>query len=278
MNMTTTIAFSKMNGLGNDFVIIDARDRDLALSPDNVRDLAARDNDTTKGCDQLLVIHPPKNGGDIFMQIFNADGSEVEACGNGTRAVAAYMAQRGHSACLIDTLGGALACNSQSNGHDATATHNVQVAMPLPKIGAAMSLHQDLPDALPVDVGNPHGVIFVATGTAGLAAQYGFQLERHTAFPQRANINFASLQGDNLIRLDTWERGVGLTKACGTGACATAVAAIAQGLCAPGAVTVRPPYNQDDNATDVLIIDYQPDTHLLMTGPVAHDFDAAVTL
>ena len=107
--MTTTIAFSKMNGLGNDFVIIDARDRDLALSPDNVRDLAARDHDRTKGCDQLLVIHPPKNGGDIFMQIFNADGSEVEACGNGTRAVAAYMAQRGHSACLIDTLGGALA-------------------------------------------------------------------------------------------------------------------------------------------------------------------------
>jgi diaminopimelate epimerase len=141
-----------------------------------------------------------------------------------------------------------------------------------------MSLHQDLPDALPVDVGNPHGVIFVATGTAGLAAQYGFQLERHAAFPQRANINFASLQGDNLIRLDTWERGVGLTKACGTGACAAAVAAIAQGLCAPVAVTVRPPYNQDDNATDVLMIDYQPDTHLLMTGPVAHDFDAAVTL
>ncbi|MBL6641717.1 MAG: diaminopimelate epimerase [PS1 clade bacterium] len=278
MNTTTTIAFSKMNGLGNDFVIIDARDRDPALSPDNVRDLATRDNDTTKGCDQLLIIHPPKNGGDIFMQIFNADGSEVEACGNGTRAVAAYMARLGHSACLIDTLGGALACNSQSNGHYATAAHNVQVAMPLPKIGAAMSLHQDLPDALPVDVGNPHGVIFVATGTAGLAAQYGFQLERHAAFPQRANINFASLQGDNLIRLDTWERGVGLTKACGTGACATAVAAITQGLCAPGAVTVRPPYNQDDNAIDVLMIDYQPDTHLLMTGPVAHDFDAAVTL
>lgn len=278
MNTTTTIAFSKMNGLGNDFVIIDARDRDPALSPDNVRDLATRDNDTTKGCDQLLIIHPPKNGGDIFMQIFNADGSEVEACGNGTRAVAAYMARLGHSACLIDTLGGALACNSQSNGHYATDAHNVQVAMPLPKIGAAMSLHQDLPDALPVDVGNPHGVIFVATGTAGLAAQYGFQLERHAAFPQRANINFASLQGDNLIRLDTWERGVGLTKACGTGACATAVAAITQGLCAPGAVTVRPPYNQDDNAIDVLTIDYQPDTHLLMTGPVAHDFDAAVTL
>ena len=274
MNANTTIAFTKMNGLGNDFVIIDARDTGLALSSDDVRVLAARDNPTTGGCDQLLLIHPPRRTGDVFMQIFNADGGEVEACGNGTRAVAAFMARLGHSACRIETLGGDLTCQSQTNGDAATA----EVAMPLPQIGAAMSLHQNLPDALPVNVGNPHGVIFVETGTAGMAAQYGFQLEHHAAFPQRANINFASRQGDNLIRLDTWERGVGLTKSCGTGACATAVAAITQGLCAPGAVTIRPPFNQDDNHQDVLVIDYQPDTHLLMSGPVHFDFDDEVTL
>ena len=98
-----------------------------------------------------------------------------------------------------------------------------------------MSLHKDLPDAHRVDMGNPHAVIFVETGTAGLAAQYGFQLERHKNFAHGANINFASLKGDNLIRLDTWERGVGLTQACGTGACATAAAAIAVGAYAlPG--------------------------------------------
>ena len=150
--------------------------------------------------------------------------------------------------------------------------------MPMPSIGAPISLHKDLPDAQPVTIGNPHAVIFVETGTAGLAAQYGFQLERHSAFPDKANINFASLQGDNILRLDTWERCVGLTKACGTGACATTIAAVTQGLCAAGAVTVRPPFNKDDNDTHVLVIDYQPDAHVLMRGPVAFDFDGKVTL
>jgi diaminopimelate epimerase len=271
MSETRRLAFTKMNGLGNDFVIIDARDRDLSLSGDEVRALAERNNEATKGCDQLLVIHQPRGTGDVFMQIFNADGSEVEACGNGTRAVAAFLARQGNKAVTLETLAGALACRTQIAGAQAQA--QAEVDMGLPDIGAPLSLHKDLPDALPVSVGNPHGVIFVATGTAGLAAQYGFQLEQNEAFPDRANINFASLQGDNLLRLDTWERGVGLTKACGTGACATAVAAVTQGLCQAGAVHVRPPYNQNDNPHDVLVIDYVPDTHLRMSGPVAFDFD-----
>ena len=148
----------------------------------------------------------------------------------------------------------------------------------MPSIGAPISLHKDLPDALPVTIGNPHAIIFVETGTAGLAAQYGFQLEQHSAFPDKANINFASLQGDNVLRLDTWERGVGLTKACGTGACATAIAAVTQGLCAAGEVNVRPPFNQDDNDADMLVIDYQPEAHVLMRGLVAFEFDGEVTL
>ncbi|CAI8236016.1 MAG: Diaminopimelate epimerase [Alphaproteobacteria bacterium] len=274
MSETRSIAFSKMNGLGNDFVIIDARDNGLSLSGDDVRALAARNNAQTKGCDQLLVLQPPRGAGDVFMQIFNADGGEVEACGNGTRAVAAYLARSGLATMEIDTLGGTLACAATL----ADANARAQVAMPLPQIGAPINLHKDLPAALPVNIGNPHAVIFVETGTAGLAAQYGFQLERHKAFPDNANINFASLQGDNILRLDTWERGVGLTKACGTGACASAVAAVTQELCAAGDVTVRPPFNQDDNDTDVLIIDYRPESHVLMHGPVAFEFDGEATL
>lgn len=274
MKQNTTIAFTKMNGLGNDFVIIDARDSSLELTPAAVRALAGRDNATTKGCDQLLVIHPSRGAGDVFMQIFNADGSEVEACGNGTRAVAAYLAQNGIGEATLETLAGPLACSSKKSD----GVLQVEVAMQLPIIGAPLQLHQDLPPALPVTIGNPHAVIFVETGTAGMAAQYGFQLERHKAFPERANINFASLVDDTTIRLDTWERGVGLTKACGTGACATAVAAVAQGLCTAGPVTIRPPFNLDDNPRDVLVIDYQPDAHLLMRGPVMHDFEAQVEI
>ena len=275
MSDTRTIAFTRMNGLGNDFIIIDARETDVTLAGDGVRALAARDNEVTQGCDQLLIIHPPRradNPRGAYMQIFNADGSEVEACGNGARAVAAFLAQHGMAQPVLETLGGTLAAQAQANSDRA----EVSIAMPLPLFEPAISLHKDLPDAQRVNMGNPHGVIFVETGTAGLAAQYGFQLEHHKAFAQGANINFASLQGDNLIRLDTWERGVGLTQACGTGACATAAAAIAQGLCAAGAVTIRPPFNKDGNAHDVIVIDYVPDDHLTMSGPVAFEFDGQV--
>ena len=274
MSDASTIAFSRMNGLGNDFIIIDAYDTELSLSGDGVRALAARENKATKGCDQLLVIHPPRASGDVFMQIFNADGSEVEACGNGARAVAAFLAQRGMAQATLETLGGTLRCEARVADDKAA----VSIAMPLPVFEPTISLHKDLPAAHRVNMGNPHGVIFVATGTAGLAAQYGFQLEHHKAFAQGANINFASLQGDNLIRLDTWERGVGLTQACGTGACATAAAAIAQGLCTAGVVTIRPPFNKDDNTQDVIAIDYIPDNHLTMSGPVAFEFDGEVSL
>lgn len=274
MSDSTTIAFTRMNGLGNDFIIIDARATGLTVSPEDVRVLAARDNETTKGCDQLLVIHPPRSTGDVFMQIFNADGSEVEACGNGARAVAAYLARHGMQHITLETLGGMLRCDAQLTGDTAAVT----ITMPLPIFEAAISLHTDLPDALRVNMGNPHAVIFVETGTAGLAAQYGFQLENHKAFAAGANINFASVQGDNIIRLDTWERGAGLTKACGTGACATAATAIAQGLCAPGPVTIRPPYNKDDNDQDIIVIDYVPETHLTMSGPVAFEFDGETSL
>ena len=235
MSQTRSIAFTKMNGLGNDFVVIDARRENARLGAAEVRALAARDNTHTKGCDQLLILHPPRNTGDVFMQIFNADGSEVEACGNGARAVAAYLARSGTSEPIIETLGGTL--------HARTTTQSETkifpaIIMPMPRRNwqdiplaeevpdtSQVSLHRDLPPVFMVNVGNPHAVIFVESGTAGLAAQYGFELERNRLLQHGANINFAACTGDNIIELDTWERGAGLTQACGTGACATAVAA-----------------------------------------------------
>ena len=283
MAQTHPIAFTKMNGLGNDFVVIDARRNQTVLTGDHVRVLAARDNSDTRGCDQILVLHPPRGDGHVFMQIFNSDGSEVEACGNGARAVAVFLAAQGSATCTLETLGGLL---------HARATHeNAEIDMPLPKFTAsdipcsadqedmgALTLHADLPPAFMVNIGNPHAVIFVETGTAGLAARYGFELENSQHLPAGANINFASHDGATVLRLDTWERGAGLTKACGTGACATAVAAVERGLMRAGPLTIRPPFNTHGNDVDVLDITYTPDELLSMRGPVTYEFDAETML
>ena len=263
-----------------------------------VRALAARDNTHTKGCDQLLILHPPRNTGDVFMQIFNADGSEVEACGNGARAVAAYLTRSGTSEPIIETLGGTL--------HARTTTQSETkifpaIIMPSPRFEwqdiplaeevpdtSQVSLHRDLPPAFMVNVGNPLAVIFVDGGTAGLAAQYGFELEKNRLLPEGANINFAACTGDTIIELDTWERGAGLTQACGTGACATAVAAFHLGKIDNhnNEFRIEPPCARDpelkdnsdragihqDNLLEILV-DY--DGHsLAQQGPVAFEFEA----
>ena len=298
MSQTRSIAFTKMNGLGNDFVVIDARRENARLGAAEVRALAARDHAVTNGCDQLLILHPPRNTGDVFMQIFNADGSEVEACGNGARAVAAYLARLGTSEPVIETLGGTL--------HARTTTQSETniipaIIMPMPRrhwqdipLAEAMpdtsciTLHRDLPPAFMVNVGNPHAVIFVDGGTAGLAAQYGFELEKNRLLPEGANINFAACTGDTIIELDTWERGAGLTQACGTGACATAVAAFHLGKIDNhnNEFRIEPPCARDpelknnsdragihqDNLLEILV-DY--DGHsLAQQGPVAFEFEA----
>ncbi len=281
MSNKTKIAFCKMNGLGNAFVVIDARTQPLPLTGDEVCAIADASNPDTHGCDQVLIIHASREANEqaVFMQIFNADGGEVEACGNGARAVAAFLARPstthdGRPQVTLETLGGTLQCSTQL---DADAAQ-VSIHMPLPVFGTPLALRADLPEALPVNMGNPHGVLFVDADTKAHAANSGPALEHHAAFPDGANINFARLAGPQTLRLDTWERGAGLTLACGTGACATAAAAVHSQLCAPGAITVRPPFNQDDNSRDVMLIDYQPDTHLIMTGPAQFEFDGELTL
>ena len=302
MSQTRSIAFTKMNGLGNDFVVIDARREAASLGAAQVCALAARNNAVTNGCDQLLILHPPRNTGDVFMQIFNADGSEVEACGNGARAVAAYLSRLGTSEPVIETLSGILQTRIATQGE---TKFSPKVIMPTPRRGwqdiplaeempdtSHITLHRNLPPAFMVNVGNPHAVIFVESGTAGLAAQYGFELEKNRLLPHGANVNFAACAGDNIIELDTWERGAGLTQACGTGACATAVAAFH--LCKidnhNNEFRIQPPCSRvqakdksryqsgiDDGTSAEIFVNYDG-TSLTQQGPVAFEFDGEAVL
>ena len=290
--------FSRMNGLGNDFIIFDVMD-DNTLLPDDIsinmwRNIADRDNPATKGCDQILILRPPLSKGDCFMDILNADGSQAESCGNGTRAVAAYIAKhKGQTNPVIETLGGSLSCAVMPE-------NRVEVTMPAPKFAwtdipvaeevktNGVKLHDDLPPAFLVNVGNPHAVFFASKKTKWMASKFGSDLEMHPLFPQQANINFAQILRDferATILLHTWERGAGLTKACGTGACATAIAAIELGATRLPDGTLRtevdiiPPVNRDRNESDIITIRYQPGAETyIMRGPAEFEFDGKVSL
>ena len=307
MKEARTIAFSKWNGLGNDFVIIDGRDKEISLSGDEVRALAARDNATTKGCDQLLIIHPPRqtgtSGGDVFMQIFNADGSEVEACGNGARAVARYFLERDvnisaprsrprtDTLFTMETLGG----NLRFSWDVFWKEHEeqwIRLQMPPPTVqDERMRLHPDLPPAMIVTVGNPHAVFIIDEAFELkivqqvraqrqnpmflLARKYGRVIENHSAFPNRVNVNFARLHPTKkgFIDLRVWERGVGLTKACGTGACATS-AAFHHHLSLDQASSS---FAVSFSKGPVGVI-YEPNDRLWLSGPAAFEFDGEATL
>jgi diaminopimelate epimerase len=237
-----------MHGLGNDFVILDARDGAVAI--DAVRARAIADRRTGVGCDQVILLEP-SDAADVRMRIWNADGGEVEACGNAARCVA--LIEGGET--RIETKGGII--RARANGRAAT------VDMSEPRFGwdeiplgfamdtAAMPVGwEELQRPFAVNVGNPHVVFFVDDAGAVDLARLGPLIERDPLFPERVNVNVASIEGD-AIRLIVWERGAGLTAACGTGACATVVAAIRRRLAASpvevrlpgGALTVEWPGN-----------------------------------
>lgn len=301
--------FTKMNGLGNEFIVIDARrsGSQPELTHDAVRRLAEGTHPDTHGFDQLLIIRPPRGRGDCFMEIRNADGGEVEACGNGTRAVAAFLhRQNGQTSKTakadwqIETLGGDLACCVDTQSPTGDADIRVNVTLPAPKFSwqdipvtqdiptAGAKLHKDLPPAFLVNIGNPHAVIFASRKTKWMASKYGSDLEHHELFPQRANINFGQILRDYArptILLHTWERGAGLTLACGTGACATAIAAVELGvtLTAGGdlrtEVDIMPPVNRDRNESDIITVNYLPGADsFMMRGPCAFEFDGTTVL
>ena len=266
---STLWPFRKMHGLGNDFVIFDARERPLALSAEQVRRISHRQ--TGIGCDQLIVMEPSAHA-DVFMRIYNADGGEVSACGNASRCVAQLIER---PACHIETAAGLL------DAHLDGATPTVDMGMPkfdwrdIPLALAMDTLHMPvgwdlLSDPCAVNVGNPHIIFFVEDVRKVDVARMGAMIERDHLFPERINVNFAQIIDRHEIRLRVWERGAGITLACGTGACATTVAAVRRKLTERRVMVHLP--------GGVLSIDYTEAGHMLMGGPVATAFTGAVDL
>ncbi len=262
--------FIKMHGLGNDFVVIDARAEPFALGDPEARAIA--DRRTGVGCDQLIVMEPPVgDGADVFMRIRNADGGEVEACGNATRCVAALiMAERDAESCTVETSAGLLAARSLGAARVAVDMGEVRLGwreIPLAREMDTLNLDlaaDGLAEPVAVNIGNPHAVFFVEDAEAVDLARLGPRLEHDPLFPQRANIGVAQVSGADRLRVRVWERGVGLTRACGTGACAAAAAAHRRGL------TGREVEVTLDGGP--LAIQWRDDGHVVMTGPVATSF------
>lgn len=267
-------AFIKMHGLGNDFVVIDARRQPLAMDDAQARAIA--DRKTGVGCDQFIVIEPPKNGtADAAMRIRNADGGEVEACGNASRCVAQLlMRERGTSRVAIDTPAGLIVAEDAGAGRVAVDMGLARLEWgEIPLARAMDTLHLDLAlgplrDPVGVNVGNPHAVFFVPDAEAIDLKTLGPQLEHHPLFPERCNIEAATVLSPTRLRMRVWERGVGITRACGTGACATLVAAARRGLTGRKAEVVL------DGGP--LEIEWLADGHVRMTGPVATSFSGVL--
>jgi diaminopimelate epimerase len=268
------IAFRKMHGLGNDFVVIDRRRAEVAIDERAARALA--DRRTGIGCDQVILIEGPRDpAAQVFMRILNADGSEAAACGNGTRCIARLIAEEtGGSRVRIETLAGLL---------EAELLPDRRVAVDM---GQARTLWREIPlaramDTLCVDlaagklanpvctsIGNPHATFLVADAEAVDLAGLGPVLEHDPLFPERANIGIATVRNRGRIRLRVWERGAGITQACGTGACAALVAAHRRGLTGRHATVAL-----DGGELEIL---WRDDGDVIMTGPATLAFEGTI--
>jgi len=265
-------AFSKMHGLGNDFVVLDTRECPLPpMSPAIVRALA--DRHTGIGCDQLVLLEASAVA-NLKMRIFNADGNEVAACGNATRAVAlrhakANGAGRDDAPIRIETAAGILSARSTDAGivvdmgRPRLEWEAIPVAYALDTLSLPVAW-EELEQPCAVNMGNPHAVFFVPDCDAVPLDRLGPQIETDPLFPERVNVNVATIEDRRHIRLRVWERGAGLTRACGTGACATAVAAMRRGLVDRSVVVALP--------GGALAIHWGEDGRVSMTGPAAESF------
>ena len=278
------LKFTKMHGLGNDFMVIDGISQHFNPAAAPIAEWADRHRGI--GFDQLLLVEaPPLPEAEFGYRIFNADGSEVEQCGNGARCFARFVHEKGLSRnrrIRVATAKGLIVLNLQENGL-------VTVDMGEPRLAAADIPFAPSPgeaaDALwheigldgasarfsCVNMGNPHAVLVVDDVHRAPVAEWGARLERHPQFPERVNVGFMQVLDAHHIRLRVFERGTGETQACGTGACAAAVAGMRAGLLArQGAVCVSLPGGD-------LQIEWAADNHVLMAGPAATVFEGTVT-
>ncbi|MCW8836437.1 MAG: diaminopimelate epimerase [Rhodospirillales bacterium] len=264
------LPFIKMHGLGNDFVIIDARTDPISLGAKDIR--AISDRRTGVGCDQLIVLEPARDTlADAFMRIHNADGNEVGACGNVSRCVGTLlMAENGTQHAVIETQFGLLDVEPNADGRISVDMGPAQLDWrDIPLSEAVDTLHLGigagpLVDPVGVGIGNPHAVFFVDDAEAIDMEHWGPMIEHHAMFPERTNVEAVQVLAPDRLRMRVWERGVGVTMACGTGACATLVAAARRKLTGRKADVVL------DGG--VLSIEWLEDNHVLMTGPVATSF------
>lgn len=270
-----TTPFLKMHGLGNDFVVLDARTAALDLTPERRRVIA--DRRLGVGCDQLIVLEPPtEREADVFMRIYNPDGGEAQACGNATRCVASVlMDERKTDQVTVQTVAGLL--ESQKTGIGSNGLPVISVDMGLARLDwreipvreACDTNHMPvgigpLQDPVGTNMGNPHATFFVDDAAAIPLGELGPKLEHDRFFPERVNVGVAQLLGDSRLLLRVWERGAGITLACGSGACAAVVAASRRGLVPRKAEVVL------EGGT--LTIEWLRDDHVLMTGGIAVAF------
>lgn len=264
------LRFQKMHGLGNDFVMIDIRDGTIPPSNDMIRRIA--DRRFGVGCDQVILLEPSSRA-DAFMRIYNPDGSEAGACGNGTRC-AANLIEKDNT--TIETSAGLLVC---TRNKDCTVT--VDMGAPrlewreIPLSEERDTLHLGigdgdmLSDPVAVSIGNPHCVFFVHNVDKVDIESMGPAVECNSLFPERTNVEFAEVLGPDKIRMRVWERGAGVTMACGSGACATIVAAVRRGLIGRKAEIIL------DGGS--LFLEWrESDDHVLMTGPAASVFSGTL--
>ncbi len=274
------LRFSKMHGLGNDFVVIDATRCPLVLTPAQIRQLA--DRHFGIGCDQLLLVEPPRDRQtDFYYRIFNADGGEVEQCGNGARCFARFVRDRGltdKKVIDVGTTKGSIRLYIETDGQ-------VRVNMGRPRFDPAslpfiapeealdyeLSVAEATVRVAALSMGNPHAVLQVEDPDLAPVAQLGTAIQIHAAFPQGVNFGFMGVENRQHIHLRVFERGVGETLACGTGACAAAIAGIRWGLL-DAEVQVSLPGGD-------LMISWRGDAEpVWMTGPAARVFDGEIGL
>ncbi|MCW0181920.1 MAG: diaminopimelate epimerase [Zavarzinia sp.] len=270
------IPFIKMHGLGNDFVIVDARTSPVEINEALAQAIANRR--TGVGCDQLIVLESSDKA-DVFMRIWNPDGSEAGACGNATRCVGALLiAGARRNEVSIETVSGLLLAASAPDGYITVDMGEPRLdwseiplarAMDTVKLDYAAAPGMAGPSA--VNMGNPHVVFFVDDAESVKVEALGPAIEHDPLFPQRTNVSFVSKQKDGSLRVVVWERGAGRTLACGTAACATVVAATRRGLVDRKAVIWM-----DGGRLDMEW--RESDGHVIMTGPVAVAFSGVIAL
>lgn len=276
--MEDTVSFLKMHGAGNDFVILDQRIHEFSLSSIAIENICHRHFGV--GCDQLIVLSKAKHKeADCFMKIYNSDGSTAGSCGNATRCVASLiLADSGQSECIIETEAGLRSCWVEEDGFIyvdmGKAILNDPSRIPIAKDVDPANVPLDLPELsenpIAIGFGNPHAVFIVDDLSAINIEMLGPKIEHHHFFPERTNVEFVQVLNDHTIKMRVWERGAGVTLACGSGACASAVAAIIK--------------KKTKRKLDVLVdggmlkVLWCDETdHVILSGPIAISFGGSLS-